>query len=228
MSFRADEKVKEGLDEAMRYFVGRHIPVGRRERSKRMLLDLIDRHGPVVQTYPRWHPLVASSKKTFLGDPITLPCEAAGYEGLDHTIYLRNAFLTCPYGGVQRIVKSVERLKPCPIATITAEALDEHFYVPDATPVLVTCEWDRLMERDGTIPKSIAVPLLLEMEIPAWLSSHSDRCAETWETMRPYILGSPRGSRSSLFVNQETGQTLKAIWNALIYTGMFGPIHVGR
>jgi hypothetical protein len=78
------------------------------------------------------------------------------------------------------------------------------------------------MEADGTIPKSIAVPLLLEMEVPNWRTA---KVAETWETMRPYILGSPRGARSSLFVNQETGQVLKDVWNTLIDTGMFGPIY---
>ena len=34
------------------------------------------------------------------------------------------------------------------------------------------------------------------------------------------------GARSSLFVSQETGQAIKKIWNALIFTGMFGPIKV--
>lgn len=41
--------------------------------------------------------------------------------------------------------------------------------------------------------------------------------------MRPYILGSPHGRRSSLFVNQESGQAMKKVWEALIASGMFGP-----
>lgn len=80
------------------------------------------------------------------------------------------------------------------------------------------------MAADGSIPTSLAVPLLLEIEVPNWRNAE---VAETWETMRRYILGQPCGSRSSLFVNQETGQTLKSLWNSLIYTGMFGPIQVG-
>jgi hypothetical protein len=44
--------------------------------------------------------------------------------------------------------------------------------------------------------------------------------------MQPYLLGAPHGSRSSLFVTQETGQTIKKVWNLLINTGMFGPIKV--
>ena len=71
------------------------------------------------------------------------------------------------------------------------------------------------------IPKSLAVPLLLEQELPCWRWSD---VGETWETMLPYFLGRPHGRRSSLFVNRETGQVMKTIWSALINTGMFGPI----
>ena len=71
------------------------------------------------------------------------------------------------------------------------------------------------------IAKSWAVPLILEHELPCW---RCGRLAEVWETMRPHFLGCPHGSRSSLFVHQETGQVIRNIWNALIHTGMFGPI----
>lgn len=77
---------------------------------------------------------------------------------------------------------------------------------------------------DGTIPLCVAMPLLLEQETPYWRRSE---VAETWETIRHYFLGSPHGSRSSLFVNQVTGQAMKKIWNALTYTGMLDPIKVG-
>jgi hypothetical protein len=67
------------------------------------------------------------------------------------------------------------------------------------------------------------MPLLLEKEIPCWRWAV---LAETWESMRPYFLGRPHGKLSSLFVSQETGQAMKKVWNALINTGMFGPIKV--
>lgn len=97
-------------------------------------------------------------------------------------------------------------------------------YNPNATAILVKCNWEKPLDRDGMIPLSVALPLILENEVPCWRWSD---VAETWETMRYYFLGSPHGARSSLFVNQETGQAIKKIWNALIYTGMFGPIRVG-
>lgn len=46
--------------------------------------------------------------------------------------------------------------------------------------------------------------------------------------MRSYLLGSPHGQSSSLFVSKETGTVMKNIWNSLIYTGMFGPLYVGQ
>lgn len=226
MAFRADEQAEAGRERALQYLISRHIPVDQRARSEFKVRDLILHYGPVVDSYPYWHPLVASASDRDPGWPATSPSAATGYRGLDHTIYLRNAFITCPYGGEEAVMESVDQLTPCPIASISAEPLDVPLYMPNATPILVKCKWtatDRSMLPDGTIPPSIAVPLLLEMEVPQWSMA---QVAETWETMRPYILGSPRGSRSSLFINQQTGQTLKTIWNSLIHTGMFGPIKV--
>lgn len=47
---------------------------------------------------------------------------------------------------------------------------------------------------------------------------------ETWKTMRPYILGCPHGSRSSLFINQEDGQQLKTIYTKIVETECYGPV----
>ena len=63
----------------------------------------------------------------------------------------------------------------------------------------VRCQWEKPLLLDGMIPKSLAVPLLLEQGLPRW------RWAEvgvTWETMLPHFLGVPHGRRSSLFVNR--------------------------
>ncbi len=108
-------------------------------------------------------------------------------------------------------------------ATISAERLDVKFYSESATPILVKCEWAKTLPMDKLIPLSIAIPLLLEKEAPCWEWS---QVAETWESMRPYFLGAPRGARSSLFVSQETGQVIKKVWESLIHTGMFGQIKV--
>jgi hypothetical protein len=42
--------------------------------------------------------------------------------------------------------------------------------------------------------------------------------------MRPYLLGEPHGSRSSLFVGQDTALAMKKIYLAMCESGMFGPV----
>lgn len=225
MAFRADDAAQAGYEDAEDYLVGRlrNLDEAERERSRSVLRDLADVLGSAVHSYPTWHPLVSNCEDRHYN--ATTPSRDCGYQGLDHTKYFVNGFITCPYGDGQEVIDSVSRLPRHHAAFITAERLDVKFYNPDATPILVKCEWDgtRAQPREGLIPLSIAMPLLLEKEIPC---AQWSQVAETWESMRHYFLGSPRGSRSSLFVSQETGQAMKKIWEALIYTGMFGPIKV--
>lgn len=223
MAFRAEDAAKAGYEAVESYLVGRlrDASAEERARSKQALQDLVDELGPVVDDYPTWHPLVRHHDDRH---PVTVPASECGYLGLDHTRYFAHGFVTCPYGDGQDVLDSVDELRhKHHAATITAERLDVKFYSSDATPILVKCEWNKPLSIDKLIPLSLAVPLLLEKEVPCWEWS---QVAETWETMRPYFLGSPCGARSSLFVSQETGQAIKKLWEALIYTGMFGPIKV--
>lgn len=223
MAFRADESASNGFKAVKNYLISKNIEAGERERSESKLIEIVEKYGPVVDAYPSWHPLVAHHKDKHF--PARSPNANCGYNGLDHTRYFVNAFISCPYGDGQHIIDSVEELPYSHIATITAERLDVQLYQPDATPILVTCDWNRPISSDRTIPASIAIPLMLEKEIPNWERA---QVGETWDTMRPYFLGSPHGSRSSHFVNQETALTMKKVWNLLINTGMFGPIYVSR
>lgn len=221
MAFRANEAEANGRENALRILVPRDADTAQRGRSQRVVMDMIDQCGPVIERYPSWHPLLIANEDPQV--PAVAPGPQCGYSGLDHTVFFRNGFVTCPYHGEEQVIESVERLPFSNVATFSAERIDEQLYAPNARPVLVRCEWNEPLPADGMIPKSLAIPLLLEQEIPCW---HWSKYAETWETMQPYFLGTPHGSRSSLFVNQETGQVLKKIWNALIHTGMFGPIRV--
>lgn len=222
MAFRADEAARSGYDEVERYLVlrARDADEFQRERGRKVLREIADQLGPVVGAYPTWHPLVCNHDDRH---PVTTPSDRCGYKGLDHTRYFVSGFITCPYGDGQEVIDSVAKLPYHPAASITAERLDVKLYNQQATPILVKCNWNTPLPMDGMIPLSVAMPLLLEKEIPCWKWA---QVAETWETMRSYFLGSPHGSRSSLFVSQETGQSMKKIWEALIYTGMFGPIKV--
>ena len=223
MAFRADEARSLGEERARSYLVSRTIEPDQQERSETAFLDIIEEIGPAVESYPSWHPLVAAQSDP--QSPSTTPDRQCGYEGLDHTVHFANGFVTCPYTDGQEVMEAVEALAPHALAKITAERIDAQFYHPTATAVLVRCEWGKPLPIDRMIPKSLAVPLMLEQELPCWRWS---QVAETWEAMLPFFLGRPHGRRSSLFVNQETGQVMKKIWNALINTGMFGPIKVDR
>jgi hypothetical protein len=224
MAFRADEAERVGYERAEAYLVPRPRDASEAERAKSRaaLREIVDEIGPAVDAYPSWHPLVCNHDNRH---PVTVPSDRCGYVGLDHTSCFARGFISCPYSDddADKIIESVNALPSHPAAEITAERLDVQLYNPSTTPVLVRCEWYKGLEADGTIPLSIAMPLILESEVPCWRWS---QVAETWETMRPYLLGTPHGSRSSLFVSQETGQAIKKIWNALIFTGMFGPIKV--
>lgn len=220
MAFRADEAAKDGRISVEKYLLSRLTEISPEEllRSTKKLIELFDELGPVIYTYPSWHPLVSDKRVNY--DLLT-PSKECGYEGLDHTVFFANGFITCPYGDGQNVIDSVLNLKPHQIADITAERLDVKFYAPSATPILVKCIWQKELSSDGTVPASIAVPLLLENELPNWKTA---QVGETWDNMSSYFLGKPHGKRSSLFINQETGQAMKKIWESLINTGMFGPI----
>ena len=221
MTFRADEAQSIGAERARSYLVSRAIEPDQRAASETAFLDIIDELGSVIESYPSWHPLVAA--QTNPESPSTTPDRGCGYKGLDHTVYFAKGFVTCPNDDGQEVMDAVDELPVHPIASISAERLDAQLYHAGTTAVLVRCEWARPLTIDGMIPMSRAVPLLLEQELPCWRWS---KRGETWETMLPYFLGRPHGRRSSLFVNQETGQAMKKVWNALINTGMFGPIMV--
>jgi len=225
MAFRADEAAQNGFDRAEAYLVPRpkYADEAQRERSRQVFSDLVRRLGPVVDAYPTWHPLVRNNVAENDRHGWTTPGPDCGYKGLDHTIYFAHGFVTCPYNGAEEVLESALNQPWHPAASITAERLEEVLYNPDAQPVVVECKWAKPLEEGMTIPLSVALPLLLEKELPCW---HWSSVGETWETMRTSFLGEPHGARSSLFVTQETGQALKKIWTQLVFTGMYGPVMV--
>lgn len=226
MAFRADEAAQDGYERAKRVLVlSPGVEVSKRQVAEDALQDLIAQYGPVVDSYPTWHPLVPQNDPRM---PVTYPSERAGYKGLDHTIFFVNAFVSCPYGDGEEIIKSVEAMRPHFLEAlhfdIIAERLKVPFYNSGTTPILVRCEWTKMLDVGNQIPKSLAVPLLIQNEMKAWPGAE---VAERWDTMAPYFLGSPHGARSSLFVSQETALAMKRAYMAMVESGMFGPLHMG-
>ncbi|MEE7494887.1 hypothetical protein [Methylobacterium oryzae] len=218
MAFRADEAALRGFERARSYLIPRQATSQESKRAEEVLRDIVERCGPVVEGYPSWHPLVAQNDRHH---PDRYPSEGCGYKGLDHTVYFAHGFITCPYHDGRDVLDSVRRIVTPPCAHLDAEELDVTFYNSGTKAILVSCEWLRPLEESYLIPKSVAVPLMLEQELPVWRWS---KLAETWETMRPYLLGEPYGNRSSLFVGQDTALALKKIYLSLVESGMFGPM----
>ena len=221
MAFRADEAAQDGHERARRTLVlSPGVDANQREMADEALHDLIDAHGPVVRGYPTWHPLVAQDDPQM---PVTDPSDRCGYVGLDHTIFFAHGFVSCPYGDGSKIIESVEAMEPHPCATITAEQLDVHFYNSRTTPILVRCDWHEAFPERHMVPKTLAVPLMTQQLMRMW---HRAEVGERWDTMRPYLLGDPHGSRSSLFVTQETAMAMKRVYTAMVESGMFGPLRM--
>lgn len=219
MAFRSEEAASDGLAEAHGYLIPRGFSPELRARAKEVFLEVVERCGPAVDGYPTWHPLLAGNKTR---NPITWPDRDCGYYGLDHTRYFAHGFVTCPYGDGSEVIESVQALNLDIPARISAEVLDCKFYHEGTTPVLVHCDWYHELEESYTVPKRVAVALMIGHELPNW--RHAE-VGETWETMRRYLLGSPHGSRSSLFVTQETALAMKKVFNAMNDAGVFGPVY---
>ena len=218
MVFRADEAAESGYERLKAYLISRNFSPSDRARSEKVLLDIVTECGPAVEGYPTWHPLVRNHDGR---QPETFPSNECLYRGLDHTRYLAHGFITCPYGDGSDVLDSVNRLPQHPVADITAEKLDTKFYNDGTTTILVRCRWLKGLENGYLVPKRLAVPLMIEQELPGWTWAQR---GETWETMRPYLLGAPHGNRSSLFVSQDTALALKKMHLAMVESGMFGPL----
>lgn len=214
--FRANDAAVNGREEAIHTYSRNFKKPEEREAVASYIDRLIKKYGPVVDGYPSWHPFVfyPSADNSRGCAPETLP---QGFEGLDHTIYFRDAFVTAPYDGANRVVKSAEDRNDS--YTYAEKINDVALYFYNTTPVLVTCEGIP-KEEDNTISKRFALGRMLSSELPAWETA---QCGESWEDMRRYILGPPCGSRSSLFVNQDTGQALREVFELLNRHELFGP-----
>ena len=230
MSFRSNSLCAALQSEVEEYFT-RNLKPEEQKKALLSLRSLYDVLGPPIKGYPTWHPIVRNQSP--LQGEDALPSERNGWKGLDHIRYFRNGFISCPSGAskVKDILDSVEKINNTtwkiwddkelnlPIVRLKAERLNFNLYTSTATPVMVLCDLDGLLEEDGTIDIQTVFALFFQHEAPAWRNAE---CAESWETMRPYFLGRPCGARSSLFVNQKTGQALKTVYNTIVNSGASG------
>jgi len=223
MTFRANEEAVENFGYALsKLSRGDTFTSSQKTDIHHWLEDTTARWGPVVHLYPSWHPLVSCRVKED-ANPITQPSDLCGYPEMDHTVYLRNGFLTCPYSNGEKLLKAVDEMRYPKCVTVEANRVEIPIYAENANPILVTCDWHHGDQPDGTISQRSAVALMLIEELRCW---NEASVAERWDTMRPYLLGRPCGSRSSLFVNQRTGQAMKKAFEAMVMGGTFGPLRL--
>lgn len=172
--------------------------------------------GNATDRYPDWHPILTAPPRDSSEHRSSLQ-QIATYRGLDHTIEFVRGFVTCPYSetDADRLVKAVNA-----VPNLEAYRLSEPLYSDSAHPVVVKA-WNVELEGDGTIRSRDALRWFVALSAS---EAANAQVAETWWNIRSYILGSPHGSRSSLFVNQHTGAHMRKILEAMNESGMFGPI----
>ncbi|HGM6700750.1 hypothetical protein [Serratia marcescens] len=218
MAFRAEEAAHAGFERAYKLLVPQGAGSSERLKIKNKLQEIIKKCGPVVDGYPAWHPFMSEADPEAWA-PMT-PNNLPSFNGLDHTVYFQNGILTCPYGHVDELITKINAFehKDAEISITRLKGIT--LYNAQAVPLLIQCDWNyEWKEHDGTFNLRTALGLMLEREIPNW--RWAPFC-ETWENMSSQIIGEPHGARSSLFVNQVTGQKLKNVWNQIIKSGLLG------
>lgn len=213
MEFRAPAAALQLNAEAAEYFTNR---LSDPEAGRDLFNDLAGELGNAVESYPDWHPILTAPPRGTSEHVFSLE-QIAIYAGADHTRNFVKGFITCPYDEV-----SADNL----VAAVNAvEGLQAHrpqgpLYSDMAYPVVVEA-WVVQLEADGTIRSRDALRWFAQQSIKE--AQHS-QVAETWWNIRSLILGSPHGSRSSLFVNQHVGVHMQKILDALNNSGIHGPV----
>lgn len=177
---------------------------------------LLDALGNSVERLPDWHPILTDPPQPY-GQHVYSTSQLDTYQKCDHTVYFVRGFVTCPYdeGTADQLVEAVNR-----VSELYAHRLDEPLYNQGTYPVVV--ESGRIeLEADGTIRSRDALAMFAQQTVKY---ARTAQVAETWWNIRLNILGSPHGSRSSLFVNQHAGSHMRKILETLNDSGMFGPI----
>lgn len=220
MAFRAEEAAQDGFDSALQYLTPQGVDGKTRLEVKNKLIAIVEECGPVIEGYPAWHPFLLETDSANWSP--RNPDNSPSFKGLDHTIYFQNGIITCPYGEktVTNLIDNIGKLNH-PDAYFTCEEItDISLYAANAFPLLIKCNWYKeCKEFDNTFSMRTALGLMLEREIPNW--RRAVYC-ESWEDMRGAAMGYPHGARSSLFVNQATGQQIKNFWNQILKSGVLG------
>lgn len=78
-----------------------------RQRSEHALKVICDRLGPVITSYPEWHPIIALGRDKTSSRQHDVQTEPR-FPRIDHTRYMANGIITCPYGDVDELIAAVK------------------------------------------------------------------------------------------------------------------------
>lgn len=233
MAFRVNEYKSDYTQQAIRYLTPKGCSQVQREQITNIVYALIKELGAVVDGYPAWHPFMKGYNTDLLTPTEPLTPELQRFARLEHTVWFVGGLITCPYRETEALIDNINKHcgldKGCYVKAYSLQdflnwkcdiKIEEPLvmYQPKTHPVVVWCDWFFNIDKGGYIPASAAVPLMLEYILPKWQKGQG---TEEWNDIKGEMLGYPHGARSSLFVTQKTGQTLKDIWEQLIKTGMF-------
>lgn len=213
MEFRSPSVAAQQNAKAVERFTKDLVDV---EKGRAIMAEVLTEMGNAVGRHPSWHPILTAPPRGNRDQPSDI-MRIEAYEGMDHTQSFVRGFLTCPYSD-KTADALVDRVNG--MAGLQARRLDDALYADNAFPVLVSAE-DVELEADGTIRGRDALTWFTRQ---AAASADTAEVGETWWTMRSHLLGWPHGSRSSLFVNQNTGLHMRRIHEAMNAGGMFGPV----
>lgn len=213
MEFRAPSVAFSLNADATEYFTKN---LGNPEKGRLVLERLMKDLGNAVGGFPDWHPILTTPPNKS-HDNVMWLSQVEIYNACDHTREFVRGFITCPYSesAANQIVADVNK-----VSQLHAYRLEESLYADNAYPVVVQA-LEIELEADGTIRSRDAIRWFSEKSIE---EAKSANFAETWWNIRSLILGTPHGSRSSLFVNQHAGAHMRKILEAFNNSGLFGPI----
>lgn len=213
MEFRAPSVAKTQNSAATEYLTK---SLSDQKKGIEVLTEVFQTLGNAVYSFPDWHPILTIPQKTAFYHMGNIS-QISLYNGIDHTQEFVRGFVTCPYSEetANQLVKRMNQ-----ISGLNVYRLESALYADNAFPVVVEA-YEVELEADGTIRSKDALRWFVQQ---AMSEAKTAQVAETWWNVRSLILGSPHGSRSSLFVNQFTGVHMRKILEALNNSGLFGPI----
>lgn len=183
------------------------------EHTKAFLEDLQKELGPVIEAYPKWHPLFRHSGKA---DRLI--------EEHVNVVYFANGYVVTSKQKrwLDLIHTTVHHLPIMADAWVSIEDvnLTVKLFGYDTVSVVVRCHWARKPLADGTIPPSLAVTNAL---ITKLFPSLMMEMGQPWEKVANDFLGLPHDRRDSPWFNKDTGGTLKQIWELMLDKNVLVP-----